>query len=215
LARLLRRDQFDEAAVALDRWLGSRRLVAAVINPSEAELRALSNPSDRSLEVAMLAIRSAFRWTRLFAEGMASNGGGAIVLPMPQQRSGNAAGEVVAYGLLGLARSRTMSKVPRVRCNAVLRQTGDRRTFARLVLSLATPELGWLSGRLLGTCRGEVTLFGHDQPRSQIFDPPGQELRAGRAAVPLAAIVARDGLTPAPQHRRAFPRTPRRRGPTD
>ena len=213
LIRLLRRERINEAGEALDQWLASRRLVAGVINPSEAELRALGNPSDRSLEAAMLAIRSVFRWTRLLADHMAQGGGGTIVLPMPRHRGGNGAGEVVAFGLLGLARSRSISRVPRVRCNAVMREAGDQETFARVVSTLAAPELGWLSGCLLGTSRHELTLIGRDQPSWQLFDLPGQDPPSGGG---LMITSARPGSAGAPhpaRRRIAFDHAARRRGP--
>jgi hypothetical protein len=205
LVRLVHEQRIDEAADVLDRWIGKRRLVAAVVNPSEPELGELRHPSDRSLELAMLAIRSAFGWTRVFAERMSRSGGGTIVLPMPRQRAGNAAGEVVAYGLLGLARSRSISKVPRVRCNAVVREVGDEATFARLVTTLAAPELGWLSGCLMGTSRNEVTLFRGDQPRWRIFEVPAEQPPPASRRVSTIAATG-PGQTPITQARRALER---------
>ena len=213
LVRLLRRERLEEAGEELDRWLGHRQLVAGVVNPSEAELRALGQPSDRTLEMAMLAIRSAFCWTHLLADRMGRGGGGTIVLPMPRQRGGSAAGEVVAFGLLGLARSRSISRVPRVRCNAVVRQAGDEETFARIVSTLAAPELGWLSGRLLGTSQHEVTLFGRDQPGWQLFDPPGQDLPLGGGLVVTSAGIGRASARHIARRRAAYERAPSRRGP--
>jgi hypothetical protein len=213
LVRLLRLERVEEAGEALDQWLGHRRLVAGIVNPSEAELRALGHPSDRTLEMAMLAIRSAFSWTRLLADRMALGGGGTIVLPMPRQRGGSAAGEVVAFGLLGLARSRSMSRVPRVRCNAVVRAAGDQETFARIVSTLAAPELSWLSGCLLGTSRHEVTLFGRDQPSWQVFDPPGQEPPTGGRSLITSAGASHAGAPHLARRRPAFERPAWRRGP--
>jgi hypothetical protein len=211
LVRLLRRERIEEAGDALDQWLAQRRLVAGVINPSVAELRALGNPSDRSLEAAMLAIRSVFRWTRLLADHMARGGGGTIVLPMPRQCGGNGASEVVAFGLLGLARSRSISSVPRVRCNAVMREADDQETFARVVSTLAAPELGWLSGCLLGTSRQEVTLFGRDQPSWQLFDLPGQDPPSGGGLLITSSRPGRAGAPDVGHRRTTFERTPRRR----
>jgi hypothetical protein len=212
LVRLLRRERVEEAGEALDEWLGQRRLVAGVVNPSDAELRALSNPSDRSLEAAMLAIRSVFRWTRLLADHMARDGGGTIVLPVPRRRGGNGASEVVAFGLLGLARSRSISRVPRVRCNAVLREAGDQETFARVVSTLAAPDLGWLSGCLLGTSRQAVTLIGRDQPSEQLFDLPGRDPPSGAGLLIASARSGRTGGAHVARRGTAFERHPRRRG---
>jgi hypothetical protein len=211
LVRLVRRERIEEAGEALDRWLGGRRLVAGVVNPSDAELRALDSPSDRSLEAAMLAIRSVFRWTRLLADHMARGGGGTIVLPMP--RGGGGASEVVAFGLLGLARSSSISRVPRVRCNAVMREAGDQETFARVVSTLAAPELGWMSGCLLGTSRHEVSLVGRDQPSWQLFHLPDQAAPPGTNLLITSARSGRGGRPHASRRATAFERPARRRGP--
>jgi hypothetical protein len=154
------------ARLALDRELRGRSLIAGVVNVPEVH-RSIGTPAGH--EAALGSMRRALVWVRLMLGSMADGGrGGSLVLVPPAASS--SADVVVAHGVIGIARSASVSLAGhRVRTHVVNRADGDGATFATLVSALASGEQSWLSGHLLATSAGDVGVLTDEEPLWQLF----------------------------------------------
>jgi hypothetical protein len=154
------------ARLALDRQLDGRLLVAGVVGVAELH-RSIETPAGR--EAALGTMRRAVLWARLLLGSMADGGrGGSLVLVPPAATS--SADVVVAHGVIGIARSASVSLArDRVRTHVVDRTDGDGVTFATLVAALACADQEWLSGHVLATSAGDIGLLTDEEPLWQLF----------------------------------------------
>jgi hypothetical protein len=166
------------ARLVLDGQLDGRPLVAAVVN-TVVENRSVGAPAGQ--RAATESMRRVLLWARLLTGAMADGeAGGTLVLVLPQARK--TAGVVAAHGVIGIARSASVSLATQgVRTHVVDRADGDEATFATLVSVLASDELRWLSGHVLATSAGGISIFTDEEPLWQLFaDTAGGQARVER-----------------------------------
>jgi hypothetical protein len=154
------------ARLALDRQLQGRVPGAGVVSVADVR-RSIGTPAGQ--DAATRLMRHVLVWVRLLLSSMAEGGsGGSLVLVPPAASS--SADVVVAHGLIGIARSASVSLAGHgVRTHIVDRSDGDEATFATLVSALASSEQGWLSGHVLATSARDVAVLTDEEPLWQLF----------------------------------------------